>query len=145
MEFNEARMLHSLAVARKMKKEVEKSPQKFSASPEDMFYLGLIHDAAYEFVDSQEEHEHRGGEILKLNGYKYWKEVYYHGNPDSEFDSAELRLLNYADMTTALDGKDVTIDGRLADIAVRYGKTSSQYKNAESLAQKIDKQRQEKF
>lgn len=138
MEFNEIRMLHSLAVAKKMKKEVEKSPQKFSASPEDIFYLGLIHDAAYEFVENQEEHEHKGGEILRSNGYRYWKEVYYHGNPDSEYDSAELRLLNRADMTTGPDGKDMTIDERLADIAERYGESSSQYINAKLLANKIN-------
>lgn len=138
MEFNEIRMLHSLAVAKKMKIEVEKSPQKFSASPEDIFYLGLIHDVAYEFVDTQEEHEHKGGEILRANGYKYWKEVYYHGNPNSEYDSAELRLLNYADMTTGPDGKDMTIDERLADIASRYGNNSAQYMNAKLLANKIN-------
>lgn len=138
MEFDEIRMLHSLAVAKKMKIEVEKSPQKFSASSEDMFYLGLIHDAAYEFVDNQEEHEHKGGEILRSNGYRYWREVYYHGNPESEYDSAELRLLNYADMTTGPDGKDMTIDERLADIAERYGEASSQYLNAKLLANKIN-------
>lgn len=141
MEFNEARMLHSLAVARKMKKEVEKSPQKFSASSEDMFYLGLIHDVAYEFVDSQEEHEHKGGEILKSSGYKYWKEVYYHGNPNSEYDSAELRLLNYADMTTSPDGAEITIEERLEDIATRYGQTSFQYLNAKLLANIINSSR----
>lgn len=138
MEFDEIRMLHSLAVAKKMKIEVEKSPQKFSASSEDMFYLGLIHDAAYEFVDNQEEHEHKGGEILRSNGYRYWREVYYHGNPESEYDSAELRLLNYADMTTGPDGKDMAIDERLADIAERYGEASSQYLNAKLLANKIN-------
>lgn len=100
--------------------------------------LGLIHDAAYEFVENQEEHEHKGGEILRSNGYRYWKEVYYHGNPDSEYDSAELRLLNRADMTTGPDGKDMTIDERLADIAERYGETSSQYINAKLLANKIN-------
>ena len=101
MKFDEMRMLHCLSVARKMKAEVDKSPQKFSASSEDMFYLGLIHDAAYEFVDNQEDHEHKGGEILRSNGYKYWKEVYYHGSTDSEYDSAELRLLNISNQILA--------------------------------------------
>lgn len=137
MEFDEKRLKHSLAVARKMKIAVENEPQKYSSSPEDMFYLGLIHDAAYEFSNNQEEHEHKGGEILKLNGYRYWEEVYYHGDPNSEYDSAELRLLNYADMTTGPDGTDITVEARLEDIADRYGYSSAQYHKAKLLAGKV--------
>ena len=130
------RLKHCLAVARKMK-AIAESIDGFPYPPEDMFYLGLLHDVAYEFVDTQEEHEHCGGEILRNNGYRYWKEVYYHGNPDIDYCSRALDLLNYADLTTDTSGMDTTIDARLNDIAQRYGPDSAQYQNAFLLAEQI--------
>lgn len=130
------RLNHCLAVARKMKAMAE-SIEGFPYTPEDMFYLGLLHDVAYEFVASQEDHEHRGGEILRNNGYIYWKEVFYHGNPNADFHSKALDLLNYADMTTDTQGHDITIELRLEDIALRYGADSDQYRNAFLLAEQI--------
>lgn len=130
------RMKHSLAVARKMK-AIAESIDGFPYPPQDMFYLGLLHDVAYEFVDSQEEHEHCGGEILRNNGYRYWKEVYYHGDPDVDYYSRALDLLNYVDMTTGLDGEDVSFEERLSDIERRYGTDSPQVMKARRLADRI--------
>lgn len=130
------RLNHSLAVARKMKAMAERDIH-FPHSPEDMFYLGLLHDAAYEFVEAQEAHERKGGTVLRDNGYKYWREIYYHGEPDSEYSSQALDLLNYADMTTGSDGRDVSLEERLADIAMRYGEESIQHKKAQRLAEQI--------
>lgn len=130
------RMKHSLAVARKMK-AIADSIDSFPYPSEDMFYLGLLHDVAYEFVDSQEDHEHRGGEILRDNGYRYWKEVYYHGNPDVDYYSRALDLLNYVDLTTGLNGEDVSIEERLSDIERRYGADSPQLVKAIQLADSI--------
>lgn len=77
-----------------MKELVELNPDKFSANPDDVFILGILHDIGYEFTEDQLEHGHKGGLILKEQGYKYWREVYYHGLTQSEFSSSELWLLN---------------------------------------------------
>ena len=75
-------------------------------------------------------------------GYKHWREVYYHGNPDSPYDSDELFVLNLADMQTSSDGQRVTIEERLDDIASRYGNNSSQFILARRLAQSIEQKLQ---
>ena len=100
MKLTAARLNHSLEVARKMQEIVQSNPDFFDCCPEDMFYLGIVHDIGYEFVEDQPKHEKKGGEILKKLDFKYWKEVYYHGNPTIEYDSPELMLLNYADLIT---------------------------------------------
>ncbi len=130
------RLQHCLTVGRKMQ-IIAKCLPNCPYSPEDMFYLGVLHDIAYEFVDTQMKHELVGGEILKCNNYKYWKEIYFHGMPDPEYDSLALDILNYADLTTDYQGKDVTIANRLIDIATRYGENSIQYKNATILSEKL--------
>ena len=48
-----------------------------------------------------------GGEILKRNNYKYWKEIYYHGDVNTEYTSLFLEILNKADMQIDKFGKDV--------------------------------------
>ena len=42
--------------------------------------------------------------------------MYYHGIPQEDYDSAELRLLNYMDITTDPSGDVVTIEERIEDI-----------------------------
>ena len=79
MGLDKKRILHSLGVANKMKviaNELYPGNKEFI---EDMFILGLLHDLGYEFAKTKLEHSEIGGTILKKNGYKYWKEVYYHG------------------------------------------------------------------
>lgn len=135
MELTESRFNHCLNVARKMREIVQGNPDLFDCKPEEMFYLGFVHDVAYEFVDDQTLHEHTGGELLKDMGFKYWKEVYYHGDPDSGYSSPELILLNWADLTTGPNGEDMTMSERLQDIADRYGDSSMQYENAKKLSE----------
>jgi len=134
MELTIARLQHSLAVARKMRNLTAQNRQRFSCSPEDMFYLGMLHDLGYEFVENQNEHEIMGGQILREQGYRFWREIFYHGNPDAEYYSPELDLLNYCDMTTGPNGEDMTIEERIADIMHRYGEDSEQYLKALCLS-----------
>lgn len=68
-----------------------------------------------------------GGEILKNSEYKYWKEVYHHGNPDAEYSSLFLKILNMADMQIDKHGNDVGYEKRLEDIKLRYGENSKPY------------------
>lgn len=125
METN--RLKHSLAVATKMKMLAA----QYYCSPEDAFVLGFLHDIGYEFC--KEDHAVKGGEILKEQGYKYWKEVQFHGKVQDEYNSRMLRLLNFADMTTGPSGEEMTMEQRVEDIAKRYGVDSKQEKDAKAL------------
>ena len=67
----------------------------------------------------------KSGKILKRNNYKYWKEIYYHVNINTEYTSLFLTILNKADMQIDKYGNDV--------IKSRYGENSTTYKNAKTL------------
>lgn len=117
------RQKHILGVARLLKQEGEK--RKFSKNKiEELFVLGLLHDLGYEFIDEQDYSRHNqiGGEILKKQNYKYWKEVYYHGVPNSLYQSEFLDLLNWADMHINASGEYVDFEKRLLDISTRHKK-----------------------
>lgn len=91
----------------------------------EMFTLGLLHDIGYLY--QPKDHNIFGGNMLKEQGYKYWREVYWHGVPNAEYTSAALDLLNSADMQINAYGEQVSYAERLDDIGTRYGKDSSQY------------------
>ncbi|MBR4110493.1 MAG: HD domain-containing protein [Clostridia bacterium] len=126
------RLNHSFAVANKMI-EIGKKFKLGESELQDLFILGYNHDIGYEFSIDKTEHNIIGGQILKNNGYKYWKEVYYHGNPNAEYNSLFLKILNMADMQIDKYGNDVGFDKRLEDIKNRYGEDSIQYINAKSV------------
>ncbi len=136
MSFDANRNLHSLMVAKKMK-ELANSKHYDSDFAEDMFMLGLVHDIGYEFCNDKKLHNKVGGELLKRNGYNYYKEVYFHGDPNCSYSSIALDFLNTADLMTNQNGEYVSIENRLEDIKCRYGKSSVQYNNAFSLATKL--------
>lgn len=133
MEFSIDRLKHCIAVAEKMKRLSEENSRLFVTDPEDMYVLGMVHDIGYPFVEEQKDHAKVGGEILKKQGYMYWREVYYHGIFQNEYDSPELRLLNFADITTGPSGEDMTMQQRIDNISERYGADSPQTKEAEKL------------
>ena len=105
---------------------------------EEMFILGYLHDVGYEFSEQQCDHANIGGEMLRNQGYKYWKEVSYHGKLEVDYSSEELDMLNMADMRIDSKGNDVGVEKRLEDIATRYGKASMQFIEAELLAKKMN-------
>ena len=117
------RLNHSYAVAKKMMQ----TGQKLGLSREELkelFVIGLNHDIGYEFSENGVNHNKIGGEILKNSGFRFWKEVYYHGILTTEFSSMYLDILNYADMQIDKFGNDVGFGKRLEDIEKRYGKDS---------------------
>lgn len=134
------RLNHSLAVARKMI-EIGKLYNLKDDELQDLFVLGFNHDIGYEYGDNS-NHEYIGGEILKRNNYKYWKEIYYHGDIKSEYTSLFLKILNKADMQIDKYGNDVGYDKRLEDIKNRYGENSKTYKNAEILVTRLRSENQ---
>jgi len=134
--FDKDRLNHSLAVANKMV-EIGENLNLKESDLQDLFILGYNHDIGYDFCSDKKEHNIVGGEILKNNGYKYWKEVYYHGNPNSEYQSQFLKILNMADMQIDKYGNDVGYEKRLEDIKIRYGEDSIQYINANKVINSI--------
>ena len=92
-----------------------------------------MHDIGYEFTTNMLEHNKIGGNILKENNFKYWKEIYYHGEPQCEYKSDYLTLLNKADMMVDNVGNDVGYLNRLENIKSRYGEESIQYIKAKQL------------
>lgn len=138
MEITLDRLKHSLAVTRKMKRIAELNPNKYTTTPDELFILGLLHDVGYDFCEVQKEHNIVGGLLLKKEGYKFWKEIYYHGVPQTDYNSPELSLLNFVNMTIGPDSTGVTVEERLYDIAKRYGDSSVQYIEALKLVKQIN-------
>ena len=132
---DEDRLKHSLSVARKMI-EIGKKYNLSEDELQDLFVLGFNHDIGYEF-ENNSNHAYIGGEILKRNNYKYWQEVYYHGNIHSEYKSLYLKILNIADMQVDKYGNDVGFNKRLEDIKNRYGEESKVYKDSKKLIENL--------
>lgn len=128
------RLKHSISVGRKMK-EIGKKYNLSEQELEELFVLGYNHDIGYEFSNNGFAHNSIGGKILKNSGYKYWQEVYYHGEPDTQYKSKFLDILNQADMQIDKYGNDVGYKKRLEDIKQRYGINSIQYKKAYQMVQ----------
>ena len=129
------RLKHSYEVANKM----TELGKKKNLSEEDihaLFLLGYLHDIGYQF-GTNENHNIIGGNILKENNYKYWKEVYYHGIPNSDYKSLYLDILNTADMMIDKYGNDVGFSKRLEDIKNRYGENSIQYIDSYKIVEEL--------
>ncbi len=133
---DEYRLKHSLAVARKMV-EIAKEKELSDDDINDCFVIGFNHDIGYEFAINNIEHNIVGGEILKKSNFKYWKEIYFHGEVNIEYKSLFLDILNQADMQIDRQGNDVGYDRRLEDIKNRYGENSIVYSKCHILVEKI--------
>lgn len=129
---NNERQKHILGVARFMKINAE----KLGLNCDEMFTLGFLHDIGYEF-DETLNHNKLGGTILKKQNYKYYNEVYYHGDISAPYTSKELDFLNFADMHIDNSGNYVSFDERLIEIGVRRGKNSDYYICSEILINKL--------
>lgn len=130
------RLKHSIGVARKIV-EIGKEYSLNEADLQKLYILDYNHDIGYEFSEDKLEHNIIDGNLLKDNGYEYWKEVYYHGNPNTEYESLFLKILNMADMQIDKYGNDVGYEKRLADIENRYGISSIQYLNSKAIVAKV--------
>lgn len=126
------RLIHSYNVGKKMMK-IGKKYNLSDDQLQELFVLGLNHDVGYEFTESGVNHNKIGGELLKQSGFKYYKEVYHHGELTNEYSSLYLDILNMADMQIDKYGNDVGYDNRLKDIESRYGKDSEVYNKCYEL------------
>ena len=125
------RLKHIVEIARLMKKYCLENNYS-NEYCENMFTLGMLHDIGYEFTEHS-EHNCVGGEILKRQNYKYYNEVMWHGIPNSQYESRELDILNFADMHIDSKGNYVSFLERLDDIKNRRGENSDAYKNSKSI------------
>ena len=130
------RIKHSIAVARKMV-EIAKRKNLSEEETKECFIIGYNHDIGYEFANNTLEHNIVGGKILRTAGFKYWKEIYYHGEINIEYSSTYLDILNQADMQIDKYGNDIGYEKRLEDIKNRYGENSEVYNKCCKLVAKI--------
>lgn len=130
------RLKHSISVARKMV-EIGKNYNLSDSELQELFILGFNHDIGYEFSNVGLDHNVIGGNILKENGYKFWQEVYNHGNPNANYSSLYLKILNIADMQIDKYGNDVGYEKRLEDIKNRYGENSKPYLCSKQIVENI--------
>lgn len=131
-------MTHQLSVARDLVEQAQSRGTYSEQELQNLFVLGYLHDIGYEFATDPDDHAAIGGEVLKRLGFTYWAEVANHGNPESSYSSAELDLLNSADMHTSSTGERVTYAERLQDIADRYGEDSPRYQNARTIIANLE-------
>lgn len=124
------RILHSLSVAHKMI-DIGTNLNLKKEELDTLFIIGINHDIGYEF--DKDNHAISGAEKLKELGFTYYKEIYYHGTLQQEYNSLYLDILNMADMQIDKCGNDVGYDNRLKDIESRYGKDSIVYKKCLEL------------
>ena len=130
------KLKHSYNVAKKMQ-QIGKKLNLSNEEINDLFIIGLNHDIGYEFSKNGKNHNKIGGDILKNNNYKYYQEIYYHGEVQYEYQSLFLDILNSADMQIDKYGNDVGYDKRLDDIGTRYGFDSNVYKNCQILVNNL--------
>ena len=130
------RLIHSLSVARKMV-EIATSYNLTDEEINNCFIIGFNHDIGYEFTNNGINHNIIGGEILRKSGFKFWKEVYYHGIITDEYSSIYLDILNQADMQVDKYGSFVVYEERLKDIENRYGSDSEVYNSCFNLINKL--------
>lgn len=125
---NENKLIHSIAVARKMI-EIAKEYNLSDEEITNCFLIGYLHDIGYELAKDGKNHNKIGGEWLKKSGFKFWREVYYHGEINPDYESIYLDILNMADMQINGLGNDVGYEGRLEDIKNRYKKYPKVYQD----------------
>lgn len=133
------RAAHSLAVGKLARKVALEQFSLDRQTAQALFFLGYVHDIGYELSERQEDHETTGGLFLKELGFDHWKEVRYHGMPESPYTSPLLDILNYADLSIDARGNRIAIVDRIADIGKRYGTQSQQYAKAVSLSEELRK------
>ena len=110
---DENRLKHSIAVARKMV-EIAKSKNFSNEDIQNCFVIGYNHDIGYEFTKNGINHNIIGGEILKNNNFKYWREIYYHGETNIEYNSLNYKELDefiYNNAIEIIDDKWLHIIG----------------------------------
>ena len=129
------RLAHSKSVAELMYSFIDNPREDVK---ESLYTLGLLHDIGYMYGEPI-GHSIRGGLLLKSMDFKYWQEVYYHGQIETDgFESTFLDILNWADLNVDSSGEVVGYSRRIYDILVRYGADSINYISAIYLRSSLE-------
>lgn len=139
---SENKIKHILGVANecyKISKEKYKIEEDFC---QRMFIIGFLHDIGYAFSENREDHPEIGFDLLLdifgiSENVDSFLAVKYHGLPDAP-QFVELKILNEADLSVDSRGNIVGPEKRLLDVKDRYTEDSKEYKNALSLAEKLN-------
>ena len=122
-----SRLMHCYGVGRKMYRYAKMVLGWPEEKAREMFVLGLLHDAGYEFDSDDYGHGDELAKTLERNSYKYASEIRNHNRLIKD-PSDELVLLWYADQVIDGSGNKVSYDQRLSDIGNRHGFDSRTYR-----------------
>lgn len=103
-----------------------------------MFVLAHAQGIGYEFETPYKKQSDIVADALK--GFKYTEEIRHHEEMTNEYESPELDLLYFAEVTIDSKGNWCTSAERLREIENTKGKDSKEYKRIEALAKHIHKQ-----
>lgn len=116
MGFSENRAYHSRGVALLM----QRLAPLMGLPADRMLLVGWLHDLGYALGDS-ERHAETMGRLLAAEGFEYADVVRRHGTNDIDYDNPADILLNVADMSINGQGRLVSFDQRISDVAERWG------------------------
>lgn len=136
-DFPESRYRHCHNVGKKMQQYARDVLHKDEEYCSAMFILGCMHDVGYELDGDAFKHDEVMCEALGQDGYRYATEIRYHSFMQDTYNSVEMRLLYFGDMTVDGMGNWCTLDERLEDIAERHGKDSTVYKESKQIADQL--------
>ncbi len=136
LEFRENRYKHCYGVGLKMYAYARFILGWDERRSAEMFVLGNMHDIGYWLDPDTSDHGWVLAEVLG-DTYKYANEIRYHGKYNPDYDTPEMRLLYFGDMTVNGKGEFCTLEERLQDIANRHGKNSDAYIESEEIINKI--------
>lgn len=97
----------------------------------EMFALGYIHDAMYDFETDASTDAH-AKIASKIFGEKFMNEILHHSAVTDNFHSKWLDFLYLADMMSAGDGRDkivISMAERMKDIEARHGHDKVYYES----------------
>lgn len=109
--------------------------QLSSDMAEEMYVLGLLHDIGK--IYGHENHEQNGYMLMESLGFKYSKEILYHGKMQTDYKSKALDILNAADLSVDSEGNIIGYKNRIEDIGSRYGYDSDEYCEAIKLSKTL--------
>lgn len=135
--FPMSRYMHCHNVGLKMYQYARDNFGWDEAKCKDMFLLGAFHDIGYELNADAFEHDVAMCDALGHNGYKYSQEIKYHSFMQDEYDTPEMRLLYFGDMTVDGMGNWCTFKERLEDLERRHGLESDVYIESKKIADQL--------
>lgn len=137
-EFPLSRYRHCYSVGKRMYTYAKEKLHWDEAHCIEMFVLGNIHDIGYELDPDPFRHDEALACGLDTS-YKYANEVRYHSYLQTIYDTPEMRLLYFGDMTVDGNGNWCTLEERLKDLGTRHGYNSDVYIESYKIAEYLRK------